>query len=206
MGAVLAGGQSRRLGRDKALLSLEGRTLLERAVVALEAVTARVIVVGPPERRPFTGAADIVPDAYPGTGPLGAIATALEAVATPRVLVVACDLPFLSAPFLDRLVSCSKGWDITVPLVAGRTHQLHAVYAQSALPAIRRQLTSGDLRVENVFPLLRVRYVDELDLGVSGADLRSVWNVNTPEEWAYVQRSFGTEPAEDGERLSASGG
>lgn len=186
-GVVLAGGRGRRMGEDKALLALEGRTLLERAVTVLRSVTAMVMVVGPPERRPWIGEAQLVSDAYPGAGPLGAIATALEAAPAPRLLVVGCDMPFLSASLLDRLISRSQGWDVTVPMVAGRTHQLHAVYAQSALPAIQRQLASGNLKIDEIFTSLRVQYVSELDIPMTATDRLSFWNVNTPEDWALAR-------------------
>ena len=97
-------------------------------------------------------------------------------------------MPFLSIRLLDQLVARAPGWDATVPLVDGRMHYLHAVYARSAFPVIRGHLASGDLRMGSLLPALRVQVVGEGDLNASAADLRSFWNVNTPEEWAEADR------------------
>lgn len=187
-GAVLAGGQSRRLGQDKALLMLDGSTLLERALAILRSVAREVLVIGPPERAALAGGARVVPDAFPGAGPLGAIATALQASEADRVVLVACDMPFLSASLLRYLVSCSEGYDVTIPRTQGFTEQMHAVYHRSCLSAVTEQLAAGDLKIDRFFPGVRVRYVDEPELRAIDPDLRSLWNVNTPEDWAEAQR------------------
>ncbi|MBI4497370.1 MAG: molybdenum cofactor guanylyltransferase [Chloroflexi bacterium] len=187
-GAVLAGGRSRRMGQDKALLRLAGRTLLERALDTLRSVAQEVLVIGPPERAALAGGARLVPDAFPGTGPLGAIATALQAIQSDRAVLVACDMPFLSAPLLRYLVACSEGYDVTLPRTAAHTEQLHAVYHRACLPAILEQLAAGDLKIDRFFAKVRVRYVDETELRAIDPDLRSLWNLNTPEDWANARR------------------
>ena len=179
-GVVMAGGMSRRLGRDKALLELGGQTLLARAVAALEAVVGEVIIVGPPERAEHAHGVRVVPDAYPGTGPLGGIATALEATATPRVLVVACDMPFLDPRLLSWLCHVDPNADITVPRANGQTEQLHAVYHRRALPIMRTQLASGDYRIDRLFVRVRVRFVEEAELRAIDPELRTFLNINTP--------------------------
>jgi len=185
-GVVLAGGGSRRLGRDKALLTLDGETLLARATRILRQVTTEQFVVGP-ESRGATTATRIVPDVRPGCGPLGGIYSALLATTAEHVLVVACDMPFLNPGLLSYLLSLRADWDVVLPRVACRGQHLHAVYAASCLEPIRRHLDAGDLRVDCFFDEMRVRPVEAEDLRRFDPELRSFYNVNTAEEWAGAQ-------------------
>jgi molybdopterin-guanine dinucleotide biosynthesis protein A len=187
-GAVMAGGRSSRLGRDKALLAIDGETLLLRTLRTLRVVTSEQIVVGPPERAAQAGGARVVPDAYPGVGPLGGIYTALRATAGEYVLVVACDMPFLNPVLLEHLLRLAPGHDIVLPRTGGRGEQLHAVYRRTCLDPIQQQLAAGDYKIDRFFAGMAVRYVDEDELRQLDPDLRSFWNVNTPEDWAEAQR------------------
>jgi len=182
----LAGGGSRRLGRDKALLTLAGETLLARAVRTLAQVTDEQFVVGP-ETRAAATAARIVPDLRPGCGPLGGIYSALLATTAAHVLVVACDMPFLNAELLSYLLLLREDWDVVLPRVACREQQLHAVYAASCREPIRRRLEAGDLRVDCFFDEMRVRLVEAGELRRFDPELRSFYNVNTVEDWAGAQ-------------------
>ena len=189
-GVVLAGGQSRRMGQDKALLTIGGRTLLARTLDVLRSIAAEVVVIGPPERAAQAGGVRVLPDAFPGTGPLGAIATALQAVEHDRMVLVACDMPFLSAALLQYLVARSTD-DVVAPRTGGHVHVLHAVYRRTCLPAVTAQLAAGDLRVERLLERVRTCFVDEAELRAIDPDLRSLWNVNTPVEWEAVLQAEG---------------
>jgi molybdopterin-guanine dinucleotide biosynthesis protein A len=186
-GAVLAGGRSTRLGRDKALLTIDGETLLARAVRILATVCDEVIVVAGPERRALVPQVRVVPDERPGAGPLGGIATALRAAGHGRVLVVATDMPLLNPRLLRHLLALSIGYDVTIPRVEGRTQQLHAVYARSCLPLIDEQLARDDLKIDRFFARARVRIVEEDEVRRLDPDLRSFRNVNTEADWQTVQ-------------------
>lgn len=190
--AVLAGGMSSRLGRDKALLELGGQTLLARAIATLHGIASEVLVIGPLERQPYAAGARVVPDAYPSTGPLGGIATALVAAAASRVLVVACDMPFLHVGLLAYLRDLDPAADATVPRTNGKTEQMHAIYGKSCLPVIQEQLAAGHYRVGRVLERVAVRYVDEPELRAIDADLRSFVNINTPAELAAAERLLET--------------
>src|SRR5947209_7267292 len=108
VGAVMAGGRSSRFGRDKALLVVNGETLLQRTVATLREVAADVVVLGPPERATQVSGVEVLQDAVPGIGPLGGIYTALRARPGCAALVVAVDMPFLNAVLLRHLVALSK--------------------------------------------------------------------------------------------------
>lgn len=186
-GAVMAGGRSSRLGRDKALLTLNGETLLARSLRVLSEVTAEQLVIGPPERQVYAGSARVYADEYPGNGPLVGIYTALRAASHALLLVVACDMPFLNAALLGYLLTLAPGYEIVLPRVEGRGQQLHAVYRRSCLEPIRRQIDRGDFKVDRFFSEVSLRIVDDDELRRYDPELRSFRNVNTTEDWAEAQ-------------------
>jgi molybdopterin-guanine dinucleotide biosynthesis protein A len=187
-GAVMAGGRSSRLGRDKALLTINGETLLVRAVRTLHSVTAEQIVVGPPDRATQAGGVRAVPDEYPGSGPLGGIYSALRAASHEYLLVVACDMPFLNPALLAHLLTLAPAHDVVLPRLQGRGEQLHAVYRRTCLDPIRRQIERGDYKIDRFFAEVDVRDVDEDELRRYDPDLHSLRNVNTADDWAEAQR------------------
>jgi len=180
----MAGGRSRRLGRDKALLVAGGETLLVRALRIVGEVTAEQFIIGPAERREQASGVRVLADELPGSGPLGGICTALRAASHDHLLVVACDMPFLNPDLLRCLLSLADGYDVVLPRVDGRGEQLHAVYARSCIEPIAAQLQAGDFKIDRFFTRVRVRSVDEDELRRHDPDLRSFRNVNTPEDWA----------------------
>jgi len=186
-GVVLAGGRSSRFGRDKALLELDGETLLARAVRILRDLTGEVLVLGPPERAAQAPGARVIPDERPGDGPLPALATALRAMHGERMVAVATDMPLLNAALLTYLLDRSFGYDVSVPRVSGRTQQLHAVYARTCLPAIEAQLARNDLKIDRFFGSVRTLAVEEHELTRLDPELRSFRNINTEADWAELR-------------------
>jgi molybdenum cofactor guanylyltransferase len=182
--AILAGGSGRRLGgRDKSTLALDGGRFIDRQVALLGSLTSYVMVVGGPAERcaglPATAVADLVP----GAGALGGLYTALVASPTERVLVVACDLPFLTEPFLAFLMRSSDGYDVTAPRTSSGLQPLCACYTRSAAPALRRSIDRGILKVRDALDGLRLHIVDEQRLAAFDPDGRLLLNVNTPADY-----------------------
>lgn len=129
MGAVLAGGESRRMGRDKALMALGGRSLLIRAVAALGSVVEDVVVVAPRDRSYAGLGVEIVPDVRPGLGPVGGIHTALVRGGGRPVFILACDMPHVSGELVRWII----GPEVEDPMtrLAGRrttTAQVRVVH------------------------------------------------------------------------------
>ncbi|MBM4434387.1 MAG: molybdenum cofactor guanylyltransferase [Chloroflexi bacterium] len=185
--AVMAGGRSRRMGRDKAWIDLgDGRPIVRHVVDVVSGVADDVLIVANDERYATLGPR-VVPDAHPGTGVLGGIATGVAAAAHERVLVVACDMPFLLPRMLRFLAEQADGYDAVVPRVGGEYETLHALYTKACLPAMRRALEAGERRVISFFGDVRVRAVDADELRPLDLDLRSFTNVNTPEELAALR-------------------
>ncbi len=186
--AILAGGQSRRMGHDKAALMIHGETLLARTARLMRALTPNVAVIGPAERATLVPDLPIIPDRWPKSGPLGGIATALQALSGDAVLVVGCDMPFLKPALLGYLMTLIPGYDAVVVHLDGQAHPLHAVYQRCCLPVLEEQLAAGDLRVHRCLARLQVRYVQEDELDRFDPKHLSSFNANTPEEWEQALR------------------
>jgi molybdopterin-guanine dinucleotide biosynthesis protein A len=187
-GVVLAGGQSRRMGQDKAALEIAGQPLLARIVARLHMVVPRVRVIGPPERARLVPDVPVIPDVRPGCGALGGIYTALWTTDAAYVLVVGCDMPFLNVSLLRYLVAVVPGYDAAVLRYGDHTEQLHAIYGQACLPIIADLIAAGSLKVSQVFAQVHTRYVDEAEAAQFDPGGLSVMNVNTIAEW---QRALG---------------
>jgi molybdopterin-guanine dinucleotide biosynthesis protein A len=186
--AVMAGGKSRRMGRDKAWLDVgDGRPIVQRVIDVLREVADEVFLVANDERYRTLGLR-VVPDRFPEGGALGGIATGIGAAAHDRVLVAACDMPFLIPDMFRLLIERSEDADAVVPKIADEYETLHALYTKACLPPIERALASGKMRVISFFGDVRVRALDEAELRRVDPDLQSFTNVNTPEELAAAKR------------------
>jgi molybdopterin-guanine dinucleotide biosynthesis protein A len=180
--AILAGGRARRFGgADKSTLRVGHATILERQLEALEGLADRVFVVaGDPG--PF---ADydlrVVPDRLPEAGALGGIYTALVEAETSQVLVLACDLPFVTGPLLARLAGeAGEPYDAVVPRTRDGRQPLCAVYARGIAETVRREIESGHLKVQDLLEAIRLRELGPRDLARFDPDGRLFHNVNTP--------------------------
>ncbi|HEX5572620.1 MAG TPA: molybdenum cofactor guanylyltransferase [Ktedonobacterales bacterium] len=195
LGVALAGGASRRMGRDKAALELEGEPLLRRSVARLRLALAEVIVVGAPTFAPLIPATRLVADDWPGRGPLGGLATALraaEASGAGWALLVACDMPFIQPALLRAMARLALATPEAqaVALRGPRgLEPLHAVYARSCLPLALARLAAGDdASLHALLATLSVREIAPEDARRLDPLGRSTFNANTPEEWALAQR------------------
>jgi molybdopterin-guanine dinucleotide biosynthesis protein A len=183
--AVMAGGRSRRMGRDKAWIDLDGKPLIQRVIDVLGEVADEVFLVANDPRFATLGLR-VVPDRFPDGGALGGIATGVGAATHEAVLVAACDMPFLRAEVFRLLIERRGEADAVVPRVGGELETLHALYTKSCLPAMERALAAGKLRVVSFFDEVRVLTVDETELRSVDPRLRSFTNVNTPDELAAL--------------------
>jgi molybdopterin-guanine dinucleotide biosynthesis protein A len=193
-GIVLAGGRSRRMGRDKAALALDGITLLEHAVAALTPVTDDIVVVGPRRDIELPGQVIVVQDEIPGAGPLAGLLTGLRQVRYDYALAVACDMPFLDPHVLRLLLHLVGGHDAAIPLIDGRGYPFPGVYTRRITPAIERHILSGRLKLRALLNDLDVRWVGENEIGRLDPDHRSLVNVNTAAEWQAAARRSGATP------------
>ena len=190
--AALAGGQSRRMGSDKALLPLVagGQPMLGVVLDRLGAVADDVLVVANDQARYAALGARVVPDLRPNIGALGGIQAAIAWSAHDHCFVAACDMPFLSLALLRRMADEPRNYDVLVPLIPGESRQrddglvfqtLHAIYSKRCLPFIEKRIAEGKKQVVSFFEDVRVRTLDVTEISRWDPDMRSFFNANTPE-------------------------
>ena len=178
-GYVLVGGRSSRMGRDKALLPYRGITLGRYVAGAVAAAAGNATLIGDPERYSVFGY-PVIPDLYPGEGPLGGILTALAHSSSDWNLITACDMPALGPEFLGQLLDAARKRrsDILVPLTPGeRLEPLCAVYCGDARGVLQAAFERGVRKISEAFKGLRVAPYPVAEVAI-------FQNVNTPEEWA----------------------
>jgi molybdopterin-guanine dinucleotide biosynthesis protein A len=189
--AIQAGGESRRMGRDKGLVPFLGKTLVERVLQRLQPIADELIVTtNDPSAYEFLSL-PLYSDLIPGAGALGGLYTALHAAGRPCVAVVACDMPFTSPKLLHA--ACKRliegQYDLVVPRSLDGLEPFHAVYRRATcLPHILNALQAGKRRVDSWFHAVRISQMawDEvLQIDPTG---RAFLNANTPEELVEAER------------------
>ena len=185
---ILAGGKSRRMGRDKLALTIEGQTLLEAAVNRFSAVFDSVYIsVADAEKYADISAARIE-DVYPGCGPLSGLHAALSAVAGDDVFLVAADLPFAD-PYaaLEILRRRGSADACVIKREDGYIEPLFGCYSRAALPACEALLKSGDYKMRALLGRVDTKYISAGDLG-SFWNERLLLNMNYPEDYEKIQK------------------
>ena len=192
-GAMLAGGQSRRMGADKARMKIEipdrdestiGRLVLDSLTAAFQ----EVLVIG--------GAAMPGPgwrqyaDAFPEGGALGGVYTALRRASHEYVFVAACDMPFLSPRAAAAMLDLAIGFDVTIPIVDGKPQTLHAVYRTTCIEPVLAVLESGGRRVIDFYPEVSVRELQAEEFQRLDPGGQSARNINTPDDLARARADF----------------
>jgi molybdopterin-guanine dinucleotide biosynthesis protein A len=202
---VMAGGDSRRMGTDKASLQLDGQTLLQSVIATMQQLFPQVIVS---VRQPRAGI-DLpqVCDEHPDGGPMAGLAASLGQITTPWAFMVACDMPFVVPEVVELLAGyrinppsippCQGGGDrsspdkgrlggvsyqAVVPVVHGHPQPLAAFYAVSCLAPLRASLAAQQKGLRGVLKQLDVRYVDEAEMLSVDPHLRSFFDLDTPQD------------------------
>jgi molybdenum cofactor guanylyltransferase len=177
-GFVLAGGQSSRMGRDKALLPVNGSTLIEQVAARVRSVAHDVTLIGQPERYQFLGY-PVIADLVKGCGPLGGVYTALSVTNADWNLIVACDMPYVTADLLENLFQAAEATqaDCVVPETSAGLDPLCAVYHRRCVSLASASITSNLLKMQDFVAALRA-------VTWSVSDPAPLFNANTPEEWA----------------------
>ena len=181
-GFVLAGGRSSRMGEEKALLQIDGSTLLARALDRLRALTPEVCIIGPAAK--FASHGRVIEDVYTGRGPLAGIHAALSASATDLNLILAVDLPFVTESLLRFIVEQARGCDavVTVPQIAGGYQPLCAAYRRAFAPLAAAALEAGKNKIDALFAVTSTRILEESELSRFAFSATMFENLNTPED------------------------
>jgi molybdenum cofactor guanylyltransferase len=182
-GVVLAGGRSRRMGRDKAFLPFGPGLLIERVIEVVQQVTAHVILItNAPEQYQRFGL-PMFSDVIAGAGSLGGIYTGLISAKAPYSLCLACDMPFVKASFLRFLCDTASEADVLVPRDTTDYQPLCAVYSQACREPIRHQIEARRLKITSFFDQVRVRVIGGNILARYDPSDTMFFNANTPEEY-----------------------
>jgi FdhD protein len=187
-GAILAGGTSSRMGRNKALLEVNGSSIIAHTYRTLANLFHEVIIVtNMPDDYRFIPCRK-VPDIYPETGSIAGLHSALANSRTERTFVTACDIPFADQHIIRHLCSLLEDThDAVIPYSEGGQEPLHAIYRSKCKDIFERAINIGELKIIDILPQLNIRTVtwDEMR-SVDGSDVAFL-NVNTPEEYGNIQ-------------------
>ncbi len=190
IGFVVAGGQSRRMGKDKALLAWGPSTLLDEALSRLGQVVADVRILAGSKPAYLDRGRPVHTDALEGGGALGGIYTGLLQLERAPGLFLGVDLPFVPASLLARLLELAPGHDAVVPVSPGGPEPLCAVYAPACREPIRRCLDGWQLKMTGFWPDVRVREVGLSELKAFGDPGLMFQNLNTPEDYEEAAGRF----------------
>ncbi len=172
-----------RLGHDKVWEPVGNKSLLERVVSKISFFESDIIIVTAGEQSfpRFSGHPKlrVATDIYPGKGALGGLYTGLAASDSFYNLVVACDMPFLNQALLRYMTQLSAGFDAVVPRLGNKVEPLHAVYSKGCLAPLEKLLEQSNLKVSDILPLIRVRYVEAKEIDMFDPTHLSLFNINT---------------------------
>lgn len=189
-GAILVGGLATRYGGvDKSALRVHGHSILARQLAELSTVTDDILLVGGAPRALAAAGCRWVADRAPGSGPLGGLYTALESARDDVLVLLASDMPFVTAPFLAYLLDLTDAADAVVPRTERGYHPLCAAYTRRCRNVVRRRLQEGRLAMTGVLDEIRVRAVEAGDLERFGD--RLLTNVNTPADFSELEAPLG---------------
>ncbi len=203
--AIISGGKSSRMGTDKGLVEIGGKTMIEQIVAQTAGLGGdQIVITNTPERYAFLNLpmfADVLPD----KGALGGLYTAIHSASQPCALTLACDMPFVNLPLLKYMLSLAPDFDAVIPRLsplsrrergAGGVREnappeaepFRAIYSKACLDPIRRALDAGKMRVISFFPEIRLRWIEENEIKQFDPELLTFMNCNTPEELEEVKK------------------
>jgi molybdopterin-guanine dinucleotide biosynthesis protein A len=191
--AILCGGEGRRMGGvDKGQLLVAGKTFIERQLDVLRPLTPHLMIIGREGAHVSPPGVRLVRDAVEHAGALGGIYTALQASVTDRVLVLACDMPFVTTAFLTFLIEHGDDADVVIPRDEEGRHPLCGVFHCRIARALKARIDARTLRVDEAIAALDVREVGKEAISRFDSDGRLLLNVNTPEEYREGMSGYDT--------------
>ena len=173
------------MGSEKANLLLGGQTLLQRAIATMQQVFPYVII-SVRQPRPDVDLPQVCDEqtgeGMPGTGPLAGLVAAFSSVKTPWAFAVACDMPFVEPALVEWLGKFRSTRQAVVPVVQGHPQPLAAFYAGSCVAAMRESLSTQDKSLRRALQMLDVCYVDQAGMLEADPELRSFFDLDTPQD------------------------
>ena len=180
--AILAGGKSRRMGRDKAFVELAGIPMIQWVISSLVAqCSAKAIIISNEPEKYSQFGLPVYPDVIPGMGPLSGLFTAFTVTGADRVMIAPCDSPFISPDVIKFILNYPDGGaDAVIPFVDGREQGMLAVYSRGAVDRFAERIASASMMFDEFRLGLDRIFITEDELRVVEPDLRTFLNVNAP--------------------------
>ncbi|MEQ6388529.1 molybdenum cofactor guanylyltransferase [Bacillaceae bacterium S4-13-58] len=186
-GVILAGGQSRRMGTNKALLPLNGKQAIGHILDEVSTVVeSSVIISNEIESYSFLQI-PVYQDIHPGKGPLAGLESVMENVESEWYVIIACDMPLISRKIIGELIDEADLCDAVVPKVEGRKHPLMGVYHRSVLSIVKECIKNNELRMESLLQKISVKYKTSFQVEDSVVQ-KHFFNMNHPEEYENAKR------------------
>jgi molybdopterin-guanine dinucleotide biosynthesis protein A len=179
---ILAGGKSSRLGRNKALQTIGGKSLIQWVVDRLATLSTEIIIAtarGEPIPCSSTARIRTVADTHPGRGPLAGIYSGLVASSGSRAIVVGCDTPFLNVSLLQYMSQICSTCGLVIPRIEGKVEPLCAVYSKDCVAPIGQLLKQNELKIIELFRMVTVRYIEEDEIDSFDPEHLSFFNINS---------------------------
>ncbi|HQO79258.1 MAG TPA: molybdenum cofactor guanylyltransferase, partial [Thermodesulfobacteriota bacterium] len=174
------GGASKRMGRNKAFIEIEGERIIDRTVRVFNDLFDEVMIVSnAPLEYAYLGVR-VVTDLLPHRGSLGGLYTGLYLSSSSKAFFVSCDMPFLNKKVISYFISRAEGVDLVVYHCQSYWEPLHAVYSQSFLKPFERLLQHGELKIVEAYKHMKIREVKKAEIQPFDPDLHSLTNINTP--------------------------
>ena len=193
-GVILAGGESTRMGKNKAFIEINGKRIIDRTVSLFREVFDDVLLVTNTPLDYIELKVRIVTDLVSGKGSLGGIYTGLFFSSSPKAFFVGCDMPFLDRRVIQYFLGLAQTADIVVQRTKDYWQPLHAIYPRTLLKPIERLLQQGELKIIKTYQGMRVREVTGKELKRFDPDLHTLSNFNTPEELKKLLETYPNTP------------
>ncbi len=188
-GIILAGGKSTRMGKDKALLEIEGDPFIKRIADVLAGVFKDVMIISNHGTRYAFLDLPVCSDIFENCGPLGGIQAGLTYAKTPAILVVSCDLPLINARLIEHLLDVDENIDASVYSTEESVQPLFGLYRKRCLSAIELRIRAREYSVRDCLGVLKTRVVTP-PADHSILDVHSLMNINTPADYHSCLRTF----------------
>jgi len=195
-GVILAGGQSSRMGSNKALLPFQGGRFIEAIYRRFTELFPEVLLVtNNPGQYDFLPCRKVA-DLYPGMGALAGLHSGLQHAAMPHIFAAACDMPWLNSALIRRLAGLRDTADVVIPHGENGLEPLHAIYGRQCLGPMEESLAADRRRIVSFFPQVRVHQLSRERVAATDPDFDSFRNVNTPADYYRLRAEYSENASE----------
>ena len=185
--AILAGGRSRRMGRDKSMMEIGGAPIIRRIADTLGDIFPEILIIANEKEQYERMGLDVVGDIYPGNDSLGGLHTAVAKAQGSHVFVAGCDMPLLRPELINGLASMVEDWDVVIPMKDDYPEPLCAFYGKQCELPVLESISAGRLKMIGFHEHVRVRRVEEAAWRAWDPEGASFLNANTPEEFEKIK-------------------